>query len=311
VTTIPHRFFVGFSLAALLSMASGCSSQGGDNHSALTLGQARVGFSSHLVQDMSTHDPVPDPPPDLFRLVRYPDPLGSFPAYISLPQRADVKYPAIIWIAGGFDNGIGDTPWAPATPDNDQSASAFREAGIITMYPSFRGGSNNPGRPEGFLGEVTDVMAAANYLAKQPGVDPQRIYLGGHSTGGTLALLTAECSTQFRAVFSCGAVSDPANYGADSLPFDVNDPKEVELRSPILWLHSIKSPTWVIEGTGQGNIDELHILQHASENPRIHFAEVSGADHFSELARTTPVIAKKINQDTGVTCNIELSSAEL
>ena len=37
------------------------------------------------------------------------------------------------------------------------------------------------------------------FLAAQPYVDPARIYLGGHSTGGTLALLVAECSETFRA----------------------------------------------------------------------------------------------------------------
>ena len=37
------------------------------------------------------------------------------------------------------------------------------------------------------------LMQANHYfLAKQDYVDPKRIYLGGHSTGGTLALLTAE-----------------------------------------------------------------------------------------------------------------------
>jgi dipeptidyl aminopeptidase/acylaminoacyl peptidase len=57
-----------------------------------------------------------------------------------------------------------------------------------------RGGNDNPGRREGFLGEVDDVLAAADHLSKLPHIDPTQIYLGGHSTGGTLALLVAECS---------------------------------------------------------------------------------------------------------------------
>ena len=74
------------------------------------------------------------------------------------------------------------------------------------MFPSLRGGNDNPGVREGFFGEVDDVLAAAEYLSKQAFVDPQRIYLGGHSTGGTLVLLVAECSGRFRAVFSFGPV---------------------------------------------------------------------------------------------------------
>ena len=65
------------------------------------------------------------------------------------------------------------------------------------MFPSLRGGNDNPGNKEGFLGEVDDVLAAADFLSKQEFVDPNRIYLGGHSTGGTLVLLVAACSNKF------------------------------------------------------------------------------------------------------------------
>jgi len=66
------------------------------------------------------------------------------------------------------------------------------------------------------LGEVDDVLDATTYLEKQPYVDSHRIYLGGHSTGGTLALLAAECSDRFRTVFSFALVEDVSVYGADS-----------------------------------------------------------------------------------------------
>src|SRR5436305_14755455 len=108
------------------------------------------------------------------------------------------------------------------------------------MFPSLRGGNDNPGQKEGFLGEVDDVLAARDFLEKQPYVDPKRIYLGGHSTGGTLALLVAECSDRFRAVFAFGPIDDVAGYGRNSvfLPFDLSDPREINVRSPIYWLDS-------------------------------------------------------------------------
>jgi dipeptidyl aminopeptidase/acylaminoacyl peptidase len=149
------------------------------------------------------------------------------------------KHPVIIWIVGGFSNEVGTTPWDPATPDNDQSGSAFHLAGVETMYPSLRGGNNNPGYLETCYGEVDDVIAAAQYLAKQPDVDAGRIYLGGHSTGGTLALLTAESTGMFRAVFAFGPVDDTANYGADSVSYDVNDENEVRLRAPKNFLGAV------------------------------------------------------------------------
>src|SRR5262249_61852873 len=128
-----------------------------------------------------------------------------------------------------------------------------RTAGILLLSPSLRGGNPTPGSQEKFYGEVDDVLAAADYLAKQPHVDPSRIYLGGHSTGGTMALLVSECSGRFRAVFSFGPADNVAGYGPEYLPFDTSNPREVELRSPGRWLAGIKTPTSVLQRTPPAN----------------------------------------------------------
>ena len=104
-------------------------------------------------------------------------------AYASPPPADGKRHPAIIWIFGGFDNSIGEIAWQKGPAANDQSAIVFREAGILMMYPSLRGGNRNPGFTESFYGEVDDVLAAADYLSKLDYVDTNRIYLGGHSTG--------------------------------------------------------------------------------------------------------------------------------
>jgi dipeptidyl aminopeptidase/acylaminoacyl peptidase len=213
------------------------------------------------------------------------------------------KYPAVIWLFGGFDNGIGDTAWAPAEPDNDQSARALWQSGLAVMYPSLRGGNQNPGSKEGFYGEVDDVLAAADWLASQTYVDPQRIYLGGHSTGGTLALLTAACSDRFRAVFAFGPVADVSVYGQENLPFDINNAQEVKLRSPIQWLRGIKSPTFVFEGSRGGNVDDVQAMR--SITPSVVCQIVDGHDHFSLLAQVTPRIAAAILADRGPAFDVE------
>ena len=165
------------------------------------------------------------------------------------------------------------------------------------MFPALRGGNDAPGRREGFLGEVDDVVSAAEFLAKQPGVDPNRIYLGGHSTGGTLTLLVAEYSPRFRAVFSFGPVASPASYGAEYVVFNANDRMEVAVRSPINWLADAKSPTFVIEGE-DGNIRDLRLMKRLNRNPAIRFLEVKGANHFNILRPVHLVLAKKILADT-------------
>jgi dienelactone hydrolase len=84
------------------------------------------------------------------------------------------------------------------------------------MFPSLRGGNQNPGQKEGFLGEVDDVLAAADFLVREDYVDPARIYLGGHSTGGTPVMLVAESTPRFRAVLSFGPVNDVRGYPQSS-----------------------------------------------------------------------------------------------
>src|SRR4029079_8280193 len=129
--------------------------------------------------------PAAEPPAGDLEKVSYDAPLGKNVAYVT-PVKPGARLPTIIWIHGGFGWGIDELAWTPAERGNDQTAIAFRKAGIAEMYPALRGGSQNPGSPECFLGEVDDVLAAAEFLAKRPDVDPQRIYLGGHSTGGLM-----------------------------------------------------------------------------------------------------------------------------
>lgn len=279
---------------------------------AMSLAEARRGFHTKLIRE-EHEDEVPDPPPaDVFRLVQYQSPAGSLAAYLSVAPKDQAKHPAIIWLVGGFDNSIGDTAWKPAPANNDQSGSAFRRAGLIMMYPSLRGGNKNPGFKEQFLGEVDDVLAAADFLAKQDFVDPKRIYLGGHSTGGTLALLTAECSERFRAVFCFGPVSAVQDYGKDRMVFDPNVREESLLRSPGAWLTSVRSPVFVLEGTGRpGNIGSLALMAIASRNPLLHFHQLPGLNHFTELAPATKLIAAKLLADNGPSTNVNFSEEEL
>jgi acetyl esterase/lipase len=276
----------------------------------LTLTEARRGFTTKPVRQASSRDPVPQPPAPIFRTVRYDTPAGSLAAYLSPDPHDGKKHPAIIWITGGDCNSIGDV-WNEGPSSNDQSASAFRKAGIPMMFPSLRGGNDNPGVKEGYFGEVDDVLAAADYLAGQEFVDPKRIYLGGHSTGGTLVLLTAESSDRFRAVFPFGPVDDVSGYPAEFTPFNTSDRREVELRSPGRWLHSVQSPTFVFEGTRQGNLSSLQKMARVSTNAKAHFYPVQGATHFSILAPTTRLIAGKILQDDGPETNLTFSEAEL
>lgn len=266
----------------------------GNTAGAKSFNDERQGFATQLAKQQRSEDPFPPPPQELFAIVRYPTALGNMSAYLSQPADPAKRHPAILWLTGGFPvGGIGNNAWEPTSPSNDQSAKVYRLAGLVMMYPALRGAAGNPGHQEGFLGEVDDVLSALAYLKKQPFVDPDRIYLGGHSTGGTLALLAAAASKEFRAVFAFGPVADPAEYGAGR-QLHKPGPRENRLRAPIHFLDSIQSPTYVIEGS-DGNLDSLEALRQKSRNKNLHFIPVQGADHFNVLAPVNQLIARRIS----------------
>jgi acetyl esterase/lipase len=259
-----------------------------------SLAEARRGFQTSLGVSASG-PPLPEPPARLFVRSDYDSPgVGKLPAWVTPDPRDGEKHAAIVWITGGESNSLGDF-WITGTADNDQSASPFRQAGMIMMFPTLRGGNTNSGRKEFFLGEVDDVIAAGRHAASLPYVD--RVFLGGHSTGGTLVLLTAETSGFFAGVFAFGPVTDPQGYGPDLLPFDLDagDPREHELRSPIHWLHGISNPTYIIEGRETpGNISELEALCARNRNSFVKCVPVAGKNHFSVLDAVTKKLAARI-----------------
>lgn len=267
---------------------SGCDLSA--NHS---LVEERAGFKTRLLSKEKYSAELPAPPFGMFELVEYEAPVGRLPAYVGVPQEPNKRLPAIIWLSGGFSNSIDESAWTPGPDYNDQSARAFREAGIIMMYPALRGGNNGPGFLEGFYGEVDDVMAARDFLARQPFVDPEYIYLGGHSTGATLALLVAASTDKFRSVLALGPVGMADGYGDEYFHFDVDDDREWVLRSPLFYLDTITSPTTIIEGT-EGNIESLRLMNYLADNERLQFIELEGRDHFEIVRPITMVMAQKI-----------------
>jgi acetyl esterase/lipase len=291
-TMKPTFFYATLLLAAIL--CSACTSK----TNSTSLAEARRAFKTQLAYSAGSAS-APIPPASVFLKITYPSAVGPLAAYLTPDPKDAGRHPAIIWITGGDSNSI-DNLWNPSPPSNDQTAAAYRNAGIVMMFPSLRGGNDNPGKHEGFYGEVDDVLAAFDFLSKQPYVDPDRIYLGGHSTGGTLALLTAEVRNPFRAVFAFGPAGAITSYGSNILPVDFSKYKDVEaqLRSPGYWLDSASGQVFVIEGANApGNMDALNAMKKISKNAAVHFVALAGVNHFSVLAPTNERIASKILQD--------------
>lgn len=283
-----------------------------------SLRDARSQFTTQIVtKSLDENDAPLVPPKEVLSLVYYPTPIGKMAAYLTPDPKDGKRHPAVIWVHGGY-GGISDSDylWEPQPKSNDQSGSTFRQAGLVLMLPSFRGEDNNPGRYEMFYGELDDLESAYDWLAKQSWVDPERIYLAGHSTGGTRVLLMSEYSSKFRAYFSLGAVPDlKARVQVASMmvpvPFKENE-EEYRLRSPAAFITSIKKPTWYFEGD-EYYWSAFNAISSLAEKEHIplQINKIENADHFNIIAPVTTMIAKKILKDTDEKCNISFSEDEI
>lgn len=258
-----------------------------------TLLEARSGFVTKVVTRGEDAGAPDTPTGDEFKLIHFESPVGPLAAYLTTDPDDGKKHPAIVWITGGDNNSIGDV-WSPSDRDNDQSACAFRKAGIVMMFPSQRGGNDNPGQREGFYGEVDDILAATDHLCKLPYVDPDQIYLGGHSTGGTMVMIVGACSDRYRAIFSLGPVAAALQYGGEYIYCDTNNQKEMNLRSPIYWLQCVKSPMYVFEGGDNGNWGAIQLMLNVNKNEKIQFFKVPGHDHFSVIGPLAEKLAEQV-----------------
>ena len=283
------------------------------------LATAHSKFQTEIVDTSFQGDGKPmTPPKDKFLLVNYTAKDGDMDAFLTPDPKDGKKHPAVIWLLGGY-GGIGndDFFWTDQPVENDQSGRAFRDAGIIMMVPSFRGENANPGTYDMFYGEIEDLESAREYLSKISYVDPDRIYVVGHSTGGTRALLGNEYSKGFRAAFSLGGIPDlelRIKYGTMrvAIPFNTKNPEEFKMRSPRTFMKSLHSPTFYFEGEADYWLEFDEMKKIAKENNiPLYIYDIKGGDHFSIITPVTKVIAEKIQNDTGEKTNITFTKEDI
>ena len=167
---------------------------------ATNLVDEKNGFKTTLVKMEQEKNQFPTPPNNDVSLIKFDTAIGQMSAFITNVKTTSKskKYPAIIWLSGGFPSGgASESLWEERPVDNDQSAKSYFTKDMVMMIPSFRGSFSNPGYQENFLGEVDDVLAALDYLLSLEHVNHNKIYLAGHSTGATLALLVAASTDKF------------------------------------------------------------------------------------------------------------------
>jgi formylglycine-generating enzyme required for sulfatase activity/acetyl esterase/lipase len=246
--------------------------------------RARARFRTKLVRAGPAPDRVPPalkPPAGVAEVLYAAEPL-RLKGWVNRPADASRKLPAVLFLHGG---------WAFEASDWEQSRP-YRDAGFVVLTPMLRGENGQPGHFTYFYDEVDDVLATAEYLSKQPYVDPERLFVAGHSVGGTMALLAALARPRFRAAASfSGAAFWPGFAESKTLPFDSSDPREIQLRSPIVYAGSFKCPVRLYYGTGEathfGQMSRRIVALAKSRGLDVEAREIEG-DHGSHVRHSLP-----------------------
>jgi dipeptidyl aminopeptidase/acylaminoacyl peptidase len=194
---------------------------------------------------------MPEPPPGV-TAVEFRSGDLKLRAWVNAPGPGGGKRrPAVVFLHGGF--GFGKADWEMARP--------YRDAGYVVLAPVLRGENGQKGDFTLFYDEVADALAAGAHLKKQPYVDRDRVFVAGHSVGGTLALLAAEASDLFKAAASFSASPDQVLYcrhgiRKGDIPFDPADARELEVRSPLAYARSFKCPARIYYGSREKHFEK-------------------------------------------------------
>lgn len=285
-----------------------------------TLLQAREGHTTVLKGSRLTHarqQPKTLQDADLIAYRSSVGPEGGFlslAAYLSKAPKDQKIRPAVIWVHDGFD-GIDPETWRQAKVFDDE---------CILMCPSFREENANNGQFSMFYNEVGDLLAAVNHVSALPFVDKNRIYIVGHGTGGTLALLAATTGTKkVRAFFAIGGTPDVEEalraggmkIAGQAAPFVLGPTPDAYVRSAIHFVGSIQSKTFYFEAKNQTlPLRQALEMQAAAKAKSIsfHVYAVPGANVSTLVAPVAGLISEKIaGDDKGPFTTIDFTPKEI
>jgi dipeptidyl aminopeptidase/acylaminoacyl peptidase len=134
------------------------------------------------------------------------------PGYVFTPRtmQAGKRYPALVMVHGGFHERF-DWRWFAKI---DEAVSR----GYVVIFPEYRGsrgyGANHYKNDYGIT-DTADVLASADYMARQSFVDPDRLGIIGQSRGGMVTLLAIEkAPNKFKAAVDIVGLTDFVAYMA-------------------------------------------------------------------------------------------------
>lgn len=170
------------------------------------------------------------------------------------PEVAKAPYPLVLYPHGG--------PHSRSAKGFNATAHVLAHAGYAVFQPNFRGSA---GYGKKFLdadksdlggGDMRDILAGIDMLAKEKLIDPQRQFVYGVSYGGFMTSWLVGHTTQFRAAVAQNAVTDMnvmwglsdiqswTQHELEGLPWDVAD--KMREHSPLTHVGKVRTPTLIL-----------------------------------------------------------------
>jgi dipeptidyl aminopeptidase/acylaminoacyl peptidase len=173
------------------------------------------------------------------------------------------KYPMVVEIHGG-PAGMRSASW----PTSHFDMSVMAGLGYFVFFPNSRG---SYGEGEEFTranvkdfggGDLRDILAGVDQVAKTAPIDQSRIGVTGWSYGGYMTMWTVTQTQRFSAAVAGAGIADwQSYYGENSIdewmiPYFgasvYDDPAVYAKSSPITFIKQVKTPTLVVVGERDG-----------------------------------------------------------
>ena len=171
------------------------------------------------------------------------------------------KYPLLVEIHGGPS-----AMWGPgeATTWHEMQFFAARGYAIVFSNPRGSGGSGRDFQRANFrdwgTGPMSDVLAAADFAAKEPYIDKQRQVITGGSYGGYLTAWIVGHDQRFKAAIAVRGVYDLATFYGEGnawfllplyfggFPWQKDVRPILDRESPLSYVENIKTPLLIKHG---------------------------------------------------------------
>lgn len=177
------------------------------------------------------------------------------------------SYPMVVWVHGGPSSDT--TARWPAVWTLARSFP-LSERGYFVFYPNDRG---SYGRGEAFTqanvkdfggGDLRDLLAGVDQVARTHPVDVKRLGIGGWSYGGYMVMWAVTQTDRFRAAMAGAGIANWQSYYGQNgistwmIPFFgasvYDDPAVYAKSSPIEFIKHAKTPTLILAGESDAEV---------------------------------------------------------